>query len=37
MVKGILADHNVRGQADYLLTLMQTQPWVEFWDDLGLV
>ena len=37
MVRGILADYNVRGQVNYLLTLMRTQPWVEFWEDLRLV
>ncbi len=36
-MRGILADHNVRGQADYLLMLIRTDRWVEFWEDLGLV
>jgi hypothetical protein len=36
MVKGLLADNNLRGQAAYLLAIIQTDPWVEFWRDLGL-
>lgn len=36
MVKGILADNDVRGQVDYLADLMQADPWTEFWRDLGL-
>jgi hypothetical protein len=36
-VKGILADNNVIGQVDYLVQLMQSEPWQEFWKDLGLV
>jgi predicted nuclease of predicted toxin-antitoxin system len=36
MVKGILADNDVRGQVDYLGSLLRTQPWDEFWADLGL-
>ena len=37
MVRGILADANVRGQVDYLVTLMRSEPWTEFWEELGLV
>ena len=37
MVKGILADNNVRGQVDYLGALLQAPPWDEFWNDLGLI
>lgn len=37
MVKGILADNDVRGQVDYLAALMRDQPWAEFWEDLGLI
>ena len=37
MVRGILADHNVRGQVNYLLAIMRTPAWNEFWEDLGLV
>ncbi len=36
MVKGILADNDVRGQVDYLASLMQAEPWIDFWQDLGL-
>ena len=36
-MKGILADNNVIGQVDYLVQLMQSEPWQEFWKDLGLV
>jgi hypothetical protein len=35
-VKGILADNDVRGQVEYLVILMQAEPWREFWQDLGL-
>jgi hypothetical protein len=35
-VKGILADNDVRGQVEYLVMLMQVEPWREFWQDLGL-
>jgi hypothetical protein len=35
-VKGILADNDVRGQVDYLVALMQAEPWREFWDELSL-
>ncbi len=37
MVRGILADHNVRGQVNYLLVIMRTPAWYEIWEDLGLV
>jgi hypothetical protein len=36
MVKGILADNDVRGQVDYLGALLRAEPWAEFWEDLGL-
>jgi hypothetical protein len=36
-VKGILADHNVIGQVAYLVQMMQSEPWAEFWNELGLV
>jgi hypothetical protein len=36
-VKGILADNDVLGQVDYLVALMQAEPWREFWQDLNLV
>jgi hypothetical protein len=35
-VKGILADNNVTGQVAYLVHLMQNEPWVDFWKELGL-
>lgn len=35
-MKGILADNDVRGQVEYLVILMQAEPWREFWQDLGL-
>jgi hypothetical protein len=35
-VKGLLADNDVRGQVGYLVTRMQSEPWREFWQDLGL-
>jgi len=37
MVKGILADVNVRGHVDYLVQRMQADPWTDFWQGLGLV
>ena len=36
MVKGILADGNTRGPVDDLVRRMQTEPWTEFWNELGL-
>jgi len=36
MVKGILADNDVRGQVEYLVVLMQADPWWEYWQDLDL-
>jgi hypothetical protein len=36
-VKGILADNNVIGQVAHLVQLMQSEPWDEFWTELGLV
>lgn len=35
-MKGILADNDVRGQVEYLVVLMQAEPWREFWLDLAL-
>jgi hypothetical protein len=35
-VKGILADNNVIGQVAYLIQLMQSEPWHDFWQELGL-
>jgi hypothetical protein len=35
-VRGILADNDVRGQVEYLVALMQAEPWQEFWQDLRL-
>jgi hypothetical protein len=35
-VKGILADINIQGYVDLLVTLMQAEPWKLFWDDLRL-
>lgn len=36
-MKGILADANIRGPVDRLVRQMQTEPWAEFWNYLGLV
>ncbi len=36
-VPGILADNNVIGQVAYLVRLMQTDGWGDFWNGLGLV
>lgn len=36
-MKGILADNNVIGQVAYLVQLMQSEPWADFWKELGLV
>ncbi len=33
-MKGILADVNIQGQVDLLVTVMQAGPWKLFWDDL---
>jgi hypothetical protein len=36
-MKGILADNDVRGQVDYLVALMEAEPWRDFWVDLALM
>lgn len=33
---GILADANIQGQVDWLVVVMQAEPWKLFWDHLGL-
>jgi hypothetical protein len=35
-VIGILADANIQGYVDFLVALMQAEPWKLFWDDLQL-
>ena len=35
-MKGILADANIQGYVDYLIALVQAEPWKLFWDDLGI-
>ena len=35
-MKGILADVNIQGHVDLLVTLMQAEPWKLFWDHLHL-
>ena len=35
-MKGILADNNVIGQVAHLVWLMQSEPWADFWNELGL-
>lgn len=35
-MKGILTDNDVRGQVDYLVALVEAEPWQEFWKDLAL-
>jgi len=35
-VIGILADVNAQGHIEYLVALMQAEPWSEFWQGLGL-
>lgn len=37
MVKGILADANIVGHVQRLVTLLQGEPWREFWEHLNLV
>ena len=37
MVKGILADHDVRGQFDFLVAQARAEPWSEFWNELRLI
>jgi hypothetical protein len=36
-VKGILADVNIVGQVGYLVQIMRSEEWADFWQDLGLV
>jgi hypothetical protein len=31
MVRGILADNDVRGQVQYLVNLMKAEEWLEYW------
>jgi hypothetical protein len=33
-VIGILADANIQGYVDFLVAVMQAEPWSLFWDDL---
>ena len=33
-MKGILADVNIQGQVDFLIILMQAEPWKLFWEHL---
>ena len=35
-MKGILADIHVSGPVEDLVREMQSEPWVEFWNHLGL-
>jgi len=35
-VKGILADANIEGQVDLLVSLVRAEPWRPFWDNLNL-
>lgn len=35
-MRGILADNNVIGQVAFLVHLMQSEAWQDFWNDLGL-
>jgi len=35
-VKGILADVNIQGHVERLTSLMESEPWREFWEDLHL-
>jgi hypothetical protein len=35
-VKGILADVNIQGYVDQIVTALQAEPWKEFWADLQL-
>jgi hypothetical protein len=34
-VKGILADTNIEGYVDFLVSIVQAEPWKLFWEDLG--
>ena len=36
-MKGLIADANIQGQVGYLVQRMQSQPWADFWQALGLV
>lgn len=35
-MKGLLADVNIEGYVDYLVTLIQAEPWFLFWQHLGI-
>lgn len=35
-MKGILADANVIGQVEHLVARMRAEPWIEFWNALGI-
>lgn len=36
MVTGVLADVNIEGHADYLMSLVRAAPWTELWAELEL-
>ena len=36
-MKGLVADANIQGQVEYLVQRMQSDPWADFWQALGLV
>lgn len=36
MVTGVLADVNIEGHADYLMSLVRSAPWVDLWAELEL-
>ena len=36
-MKGLVADANIQGQVEYLVQRMQSDPWADCWQALGLV
>lgn len=37
MVTGILADVNIEGHVDYMMALVRAAPWLDLWQELGLI
>jgi hypothetical protein len=37
MVQGVLADVNIEAHVNYLMALVQAVPWLDLWQELGLV
>jgi hypothetical protein len=36
-MRGLVADANIQGQVEHLVSCMRAEPWADFWEALGLV